>query len=247
MKKLIHFSGLAIGLVLLLQTYSYAQNSTMDDVKLFQSFFRDAPIANGPYAEGLFDYSNFDIFNRSTIGGQGGFGITPEIEIGTALYYRNLDFDEFGSLSGIADIPIFGRYNFLNDETKFSGGAFFTLPVGDDTIGEGQLDFGIFGAVRHPASEEIVLTGTLGIDFLETVIDDYEASLYLGAGIIYVATKALSVVGELSIRSDIDFSALSGGVDYAIGNIVRLRANLLLGVDDGAQDFGLNGAILLGF
>lgn len=247
MKKLFFYPGFIAVLVFIIQFDAYSQNSTMDDVHLFQSFFRDAPITNTAYVEGLFDYSNFDIFNRSTVGAQGGYAITPEIEVSTGLYYRNLDFDEFGSESGIADIPVFGRYNFMNEETKFSGGAFVTLPVGDETIGEGQLDFGIFGAVRHPANEEIVLTGTLGIDFLETVIDDYEASLYLGAGIIYAATEALSVIGELSIRSDIDYSALSGGVDYALGDIARLRANLLLGVDDAAQDFGLSGSFILNF
>lgn len=247
MKKLLLPTVLIISLVLLSGYETRAQNSTMDDVHLFQSFFRDAPISETGYGEALFDFSNFAIFNRMTAGAQGGYGITPDIEVGAGIYYRNLDFDEFGSESGIADIPIFGRYNFLDEETKLSGGAYLTLPVGDEVIGEGQLDFGIFGAVRHPASEEIVLTGTLGIDFRETVLDEREASIYLGGGVIYAATDELSVVGELSIQSDIDYSALSGGVDYVLGDIGRLRANLLLGVDDGAPDYGLTGSFLLNF
>lgn len=247
MKKILLSICLISGLSLVTQHEARAQNSTMDDVHLFQSFFRDAPITDAGYGEALFDFSNFAIFNQMTAGAQGGYGITPEIEVGAGIYYRNLDFDEFGSESGIADIPVFGRYNFLNEETKLSGGAYLTLPVGDEVIGEGQLDFGVFGAVRHPASEEIVLTGTLGIDFRETVIDDREASIYLGAGVIYAATNELSVVGELTIQSDIDYSALSGGVDYVVGDIGRLRANLLLGVDDGAPDYGLGAGFLLNF
>jgi len=170
MKKVLLPTCLILSLILLTGQKAQAQNSTMDDVHLFQSFFRDAPITNTGYGEALFDFSNFAIFNQLTVAAQGGYGITPEIEIGTGIYYRNLDFDEFGSVSGIADIPVFGRYNFMNEETKLSGGAYITLPAGDDVIGEGQLDFGIFGAVRHPASEEIVLTGTLGIDFRKPLL-----------------------------------------------------------------------------
>jgi len=221
-----------------------AQDSTMDDVHLFQSFFRDAPIANGPYGEAVFNYSDFDFNQRMTFGAQGGYGITEDIEIAAGIYYRSIDFGEPGTESALADIPVFGRYNFVNDETKFSGGAYVTLPVGDEIIAEGDLDFGVFGAVRHPASEQVVLTGTLGIDFLETGIDR-EASLYLGAGVIYAASDRLSVVSELSIQSDIDYSALSSGIDYKMGELIRLRAGLLLGVDQAAPDYGLTGGILL--
>lgn len=223
-----------------------AQKSTMDDVHLFQSFFRDAPIAEGPYGEALFNYSDFDFTQRMTLGAQGGYGLTEDIEIGAGIYYRSIDFGEQGTETSLADIPVFGRYNFVSDETKFSGGAYVTLPVGDEIIGEGKTNFGVFGAVRHPADDNIVLTGTLGIDFLETGIDR-EASLYLGAGVIYAANDRLSVIGELSIQSDIDYSALSSGIDYSFGDVARLRANLLLGVDDAAPDYGLSGGFILDF
>lgn len=221
-----------------------AQNSTMDDVHLFQSYFRDAPIANDIYGEAVFNYSDFDFNQRMTFGAQGGYGLRDNIEIAAGIYYRSIDFGEPGTESAIADLPVYGRYNFVDGETKFSGGAYVTLPVGDEIIGEGDLDFGIFGAVRHPASEQVVLTGTLGIDFLETGIDR-EASLYLGAGVIYAASEQTSIVSELSIQSDIDYSALSSGLDYKLGDYLRFRAALLLGVDDAAPDYGVTGSLLL--
>ncbi|MDX1586769.1 MAG: hypothetical protein R3222_08490 [Balneolaceae bacterium] len=244
MKKSSYLFGLLAALILAANTNVGAQNSTMDDVHLFQSFFRDAPITGGLYGEGVFNYSDFDFNQRMTFGAQGGYGLTEEIEIAAGLYYRSIDFGEPGTESSLADIPVYGRYNFVSNETKFSAGAYATLPVGDEIIAEGDLDFGIFAAVRHPASDEVVITGTLGIDFLETGIDR-EASLYLGAGVIYAASERASIVSELSIQSDIDYSALSSGLDYRLGEFIRFRAALLLGVDDAAPDYGVTGSFLV--
>lgn len=235
---------LLITLLVSTTTNLNAQNGTMDDVHLFQSFFRDAPIASDIYGEAVFNYSDFDFNQRMTFGAQGGYGLTDNFEMAAGIYYRSIDFGEPGTESAIADIPVYGRYNFVNGETKFSAGAYATLPVGDEIIAEGDLDFGVFAAVRHPASEQVVLTGTLGIDFLETGIDR-EASLYLGAGVIYAASDRASIVSELSIQSDIDYSALSSGLDYKLGDNLRFRAGLLLGVDDTAPDYGVTGGLLL--
>lgn len=244
MKKIIYTLLFTSVLSISAAQNTYAQNKTMDDVHLFQSFFRDAPIAIGPYGEAVFNYSDFDFNQRMTYGAQGGYGLTENIQLAAGIYYRSIDFGEPGTESALADIPVYGLYNFVDGDTKFSGGAYATLPVGDEIIAEGDLDFGVFGAVRHPASEQVVLTGTLGIDFLETGIDR-EASLYLGAGVIYAANTRLSIVNELSIQSDIDYSALSSGVDYKLGEVIRLRAALLLGVDDAAPDYGLTAGFLL--
>lgn len=244
MKKVLCLCFVIAGLIGFNQGNASGQNSTMDDINLFQSFFRDTPISETGYGEGFFRYDNSDFLDITTIGARGGIGLTPDFEVGTGIFYRTLDFDEISNESGIADIPVFGRYNFLSDETKLSGGAFFTLPVGSEDIGQGNLDFGIYTALRHPVSEYVVLTGNLGVDFLETPIDDYEASLNLGGGIIYAANRDLSIIGEFTIQADTDFSALSGGIDYKLADSFRLRGNLLLGTDDGAPDFGLTGGLL---
>lgn len=244
MKTIIYPFVIFTALLLLFQSPSVAQNSTMDDVRLFQSFFRDAPIASDPYVEGLGTYSNVELGSTVRAGIQGGYGLTPDIEITTGVYYLNFNFDGFANEAGLADIPVYARYSFTDEETKISGGAYATIPVGDEIIGQENLDFGFFGAIRHPASDEVVVTGTLGVDFLDTSLER-EASLNLGAGVIYAATQDLSVVSELRIQSDLDYSALSGGVDYKLKDLARLRANLLLGVDDGAPDYGLTGGILV--
>lgn len=244
MKKIYYPIILLSALVLIVPNQTEAQNSTMDDVRLFQSFFRDAPIASNPYVEGIGTYSNVALGNTIRAGVQGGYALTPDIELTTGVYYLNFNPDGFASESGLADIPVYGRYSFLNEETKISGGTYVTVPVGDETIGQENLDFGFFGAIRHPASDEVVVTGTLGVDFLDIGLER-EASLNLGAGVIYAASDDLSVVSELRIQSDIDYSALSGGVDYKLKDVARLRGNLLLGLDDGAPDYGLTGGVLI--
>ncbi len=225
--------------------YSFAQNDTYDQVRLFQSFFRDAPISTSPYGEGFFTYSNFDFIDRTTVGAQGGYALTSDIEVASGVYYVTRIPDEVDSESGIADVPVYGRYKFMDDETKLSGGVFATIPVGSEDIGEGNLDFGVYGALRHPISEYVVLTSTLGIDFLDAPIGDYEASLNLGGGIIYEASESLYLLGELKVRSDLDYSAISTGIDYQIADFAHLRANVLLGTDDTAPDYGLTGGVVV--
>lgn len=243
MKNII-LSSLFVLIALNFSNGAIAQNSTMDDVHLFQSFFRDAPITNQAYGEGIVSYNDFEILNTLAYGGQAAYAVNSKIEVAAGFYYLTYIRDEIMNSSAIADIPVFARYNFVNDKTKFSAGAYVTLPVGNESVGQENLDFGIFGAVRHPASDNIALTGTLGIDFLETGIDR-EASLYLGGGVIYSANDQLSILGELAVQSDIDNSAISIGGDYKIVDTFRLRGNLLLGLDVGAPDFGLSGGILV--
>lgn len=224
---------------------SFAQNETFDDVLLFQSFFRDVRISSTLYGEGFYNYDNFDFLDITTAGVQLGYGVNSRIEVGTGVYFIDRLPDEVDGESGFADIPVYGRYNFINRSTKLSGGLFFTVPVGNEDIGEGNLNFGAFVATRHPASDVVVLTGTLGVDFLDTAIEDYEASLNFGGGVIYRARENFHILGELKVMSDLDYSAISGGIDYRMFEAVRLRANLLLGLDETAPDFGLRGGILV--
>ncbi|MDX1618446.1 MAG: hypothetical protein R3224_06645 [Balneolaceae bacterium] len=234
-------------LVCLLSSTALAQGDTKDEIHLFQSFFRDAPITANAYAAGHFNYSNFDFLNTITAGGRVGYAVTPELEVTAGLSYMDLNFDGPGREDGLSDVPVFVRYSFLGEETKLSGGVFGTIPVGGENIGNGNFNFGFFGAVRHPVSDEVVLTGNLGVDFLETAIEDYEASLHLGAGVIYEASENVHVLGELGVQADTDDSSISGGVDYLITDSVHLRGNLLLGTDQGAADFGLTGELLVHF
>lgn len=226
---------------------TYSQSNTKDDVLLFQSFFRDASVHSNAYGQGLLSYSAADYVDVLGIGLQAGIPVTPEFELGTAINFlnRNYDIDGWDDDTGVADIPIYGRYNFMNEvNTKLSGGAFLTLPVGSEDIGGGNVDFGIFGAVRHAVSDPVVLTGTLGINFFEFG-DSRETSLNFGGGVIYQANNDLNIIGELSLETEVDYAMLSGGIDYNIGNDLRLRSGLGLGLNDNAPDFQLFVGLLM--
>ena len=153
--------------------------------------------------------------------------------------------------SGISDILIAGRYNLKPDETKISAGGFITLPIGEEKVGQSNLNFGAFGALRHPLESGMVITGTLGIDFSEVPKrggddSDYETSLNIGGGVIYPHSDQLSIIGEIGLRTEGDFFLLSGGVDYNITS-GRVRGALGVGLDDGAPDVMLLGSYLFQF
>ncbi len=226
--------------------------SNLDNVRLFQSYFFDAPIAKAGYGQAGLMYANYDFWNSFRIGVMGGYPLNDKIELGTQLHFVNYSPDKGDGQSGISDIDVFGRYNVFNqDKTNISAGAMVSLPIGSEDVLEGNLDFGAFGAIRHGLSPQMAVVGTLGLMFYETKEikfnpntfemeenTSYESYLNIGAGLIYSVNKQFNVVGELNIRSKGDYMLLSGGVDYLLGSGC-LRGGLGLGLDDGAPDFML--------
>lgn len=147
-----------------------AQSSTMDEIRLFQNTFRDAPITDIPYGEALFNVSNRDNSGLTSIGVQGGLGLQHKIELNGGVYFSSLNPDgDASGESGLLDIPVYGRYNFVAEEQmKVSGGTYLTLPVGSDDLGQGHFNFGFFGAIRHAIKDSpVTVTGNLGVDFVE--------------------------------------------------------------------------------
>lgn len=245
MKKILFALSAFVTAFLNSPAFSLAQGDTYDDVLLTQSFFRDVRIASAPYGEVFYNYDNFDFLDITTAGAQSGLGIDDKLEVAAGVYYITRIPDEVDGASGFADIPVYGRYQFLNGTTKLSAGFFATIPVGNEEVGEGNLDFGPFVAVRHPVSDVVALTGTLGVDFRDTAIEDYEASMNFGGGVIFHAARDLFVVGEIKIMSDLDYSAISGGLNYRFYDSVYLRTNLMLGLDQSAPDFGLRAGLVV--
>lgn len=240
---------LTISLAVLFIVPLHAQ-SNLDNVRLFQSYFFDAPIAKAGYGQGGLMYSNYDFWNSFRFGVMGGYPLNDKIELGTQLHFVSFSPDNGDSQSGISDIDVFGRYNVFNqDRTNISAGALISLPIGSEDVLEGNLDFGGFGAIRHTLNPKMSLVGTLGLLFYETKKakfnpntfeleeeTSYESYLNIGAGLIYSINEQFNVVGELNIKSEGDYMLLSGGVDYLLGS-GRLRGGLGLGLDDGAPDF----------
>ena len=250
MKKSVMFFPLV--LVIMLAMPLQAQN--LDGVRLFQSYFFDAPIAGAGYGQGGLTYSGYDGFSSFSLGVMGGYPINPQIELGTQIHYLSWSPDKGDGQSGISDLDIFGRYNIFNqNQTNISAGAMVTLPIGSEDVGQGNLNFGAFGAIRHSLNSNVTLVGTIGLMFYEKTEYDfnfdtfeleektsYDNYLNIGAGAVYQINPQLNLVGELNIKSEGDFMMLSAGADYALGS-GRLRGALGIGLDDGAPDLMLMG------
>lgn len=247
--------------VLLSTSLLMAQKGT-DDVHLFQNFMRDATVSTIPYGEAGLSYGSYNHFSSFTLGAQGGYPVNKQVEIGIGVNYMNLSPENGDSQGGLADPILAGRYLLKPGPTQFAVGGYATLPVGSEDVGQGTLDFGFYGSVRHKM-QTFTLTGMLGLDFVETktvgghfdednlkyVVEeetDHESSLVLGVGGIYPMNANLNIVGELVLKTEVDYMMLSGGVDYVMGN-GRLRGGLGLGLDDGAPDLMLVASYLLTF
>lgn len=237
---------------------SFAQEKT-DNVNLVQTFFQDATIAPSAYGEGFAQFSDYDGgFSSVDIAVQTAFPISPKFQLGGGIGFRN--FSNGTSQSGITDLAASGRYLVVSGPTSVAVGGLVTLPIGSEDIGEGDLDFSIFGALRHPLRSGIVITGGLSLEFYETKSfsyntrtnqieesSDYENGLLLAGGFIYPMSRSLNLVTELNIRTEGDYILLSGGLDHPLSSGGRLRGALGLGLDDGAPNFVLRGGYYLGF
>ncbi|MFH1942663.1 MAG: hypothetical protein ABIL68_11240 [bacterium] len=256
MKKVLMISLLTLSMFAV-QT-GFAQNGTTN-VHLFQSFLYDAPIAATPYVEGGLNYDSYDGASSIFIGAQGGYGLNEKIEIGARLGYQSWSFDGADGQSGITDITAVGRYNLVNSAspTKISAGAMITLPIGSEDIMQGNMHFGGFGALRHKLESGMELTANLGLILLEMTTFEFnqqtlqveektsrESSFAIGAGVIYPLKDKMSIVGEFRTQSEVEYTALSCGINYQMGKGC-VRGALVLGLSDGAPDIAIIGGYLV--
>ena len=216
------------------------QAQNLDNVKLFQSYFYDTPITKVIYGEGGLEYGSYDGWSATRIGVQGGYPYNQKFEIGADIDYLSISPDEGDGESGLSDLAIFGRYLLKTDKkNSFSAGGMLTLPIGSKDIGQGALDFGAYGAMRHLLENGMIVTGTAALIFDETKWgdeSDRDNYLRLGGGVIYPMDPKTAIVGELVMQTEGDYMMLSGGVDYKMGD-GTLRGGIGLGLDDGAPDF----------
>ena len=246
MKKSVKFTVKTIAALfsitlILLAVPSLNAQQNLNDVRLFESYFFDTPISKKPYVEGGFLYGKYEAFNLLNVGAMGGFALNEKIELQANLNFVNLSPDEGDGQSGISDLDIYGRYDLSKKgPTTISAGGMLTLPIGSEDVGEGNMDFGGFGAVRHALQSGLVLTGNFGLMFYE-VGEDRETSFNIGTGVIYPVNNQLSIVGEFFMQSEGDYTVLSGGVDYRMGT-GHARGSLGLGLDDGAPDIRIMGS-----
>jgi hypothetical protein len=258
MLRRIMFIAIALGLSF---NFSRAQETNAtDEVRLFQNFFQDAPIAVNPYGEGFFQYSTYDgDLSSIDLAVQGALPVADKLQLGGGLGFRSISPDVGDSQSGISDLLVSGRYNVMPGPTAISIGALATLPIGSEDIGESTFDFSTFGSLRHYLPSGVALTGTVGLEFNEIKIfrfnpitgdveEDSERNtgVLIGGGVIYPTSSGLNLVGELDIRTEGDYIFLTGAVDYMLQTGGRLRGGIGIGLDDGAPNFSLRAGYFIG-
>ncbi|MBN2365481.1 MAG: hypothetical protein EH225_05770 [Calditrichaeota bacterium] len=244
-------------MVLLAFTLISAQDAVKSDVHLFQTFLQDATISSRGYGDAGIVFADYDYASIFSVGFRGGYPINPQVEVGTALNFINFSPEVGDGESGLSDLTVAGRYQILPDNTKLAVGGYLTLPIGKEEIGQGNLDFGAFGAIRHPLQNGMVITGVLGLNFIETTTQtfnqqtfeveketDYETSILIGGGAIYPINEQFHVIGELNFQTEGDYALLTGGVDYTLAMGSKIRGALGFGLDDGAPDLMLMGSFL---
>lgn len=241
--------------LLCLGLFSASMAQGTDNVRLFQNYFYDTPISSAPYVQPGLAYGSYDGFSTMDLGAQGGYVVNPTLEIQGKLGYVSWKPEKGDGESGLSDLAIYGRKLISdNKNTQFAAGGMITLPIGSEDVGQGHLNFGGFGAVRHKLESGMVITGTIGLIFYEykTYEYDYQTMTYdekkerdnylnLGAGVLYPVNKQTCIVGEFSMQSEGDYTMLSGGVDYTLKNGAKVRGALGLGLDDGAPDLLIMG------
>ncbi|MBN2103833.1 transporter [bacterium] len=241
-KRNLLISGIA-ALLFVFVLSGFAQTGA-DNVRLFQSYLIDAPIAKTHHVQPGLIYDTYEGQNVLKIGSYGGFALNKKIELLGSLGFLSISHEHGKGQSGLSDLAVYARYKLSdNKDTQFSTGGMLTLPIGSEDVSQGNFNFGGYGAVRHQLEGGIVITGNLALIFYEAG-DDRESSLEIGAGVIYPMDKKFDIVGEMVIKSEFDFMMLSAGMDYNMGG-GRVRGALGFGVDDGAPDFEITAGYLL--
>ncbi len=234
-----------------------ARDSIRSDVRLFQTFFQDAAVIADPLAEAGFRHDDYDNGTGNILDVQGIFPVNPKIEVGAGWGYKRYSPDHGNDQSGLADFMVSGKYDISNSmtfmpaDTKTSVGAYLTLPVGDEDVGEDNTDFGFFSAFRHPLYSSLVITAVIGLDFIELPDNhgdkDRDTSLLLGAGLLCPVDDRLTLVAEWNFWSEGDYCFLTGGADYSLNGHGKLRGFLGFGLDDGAPDYSIRLSYLHSF
>ncbi|MEW6752391.1 MAG: hypothetical protein AB1505_15615 [Candidatus Latescibacterota bacterium] len=231
---------------LLVAARLHAQGDTRDDVALFQAFFHDTPTTAELVGEAGVTFGDAEEGDSFVVGARGRYPLDERLEAGAGLSFVSIGSDLGPDESSISDLWLSARYRLPTGKVPASAGGYVTVPIGEEAAGQGRLDLGGFGALRYPLPSGLVITGTAGLDLVELPgLDDREASLLLGGGVIYPHTERLSLVGELLLESQKDYMVLSGGADLRLAGSGRLRGWLGLGLDDGAPDVQLAGSYLM--
>lgn len=229
----------------------WAQGSTLDEVHLFHSFFRDATFTENFYGELGATNSDFTrYFDVLNFGVRGGYGINPNLEVGAQVGLISLDPKVGDQRSGLSDLLLTAKHRIFSGTTKFAFGGLVAVPIGDDDIRQGRLNYGAFVAARHPFNSGLVAAANLAAIYgRDMILDHGEVRLVLGGAVIYPVSSQLSVVGAFDYENEIDYQIATGGVDFKLGNGTHLRGFFAtnFGVGNGAPDVSFGVSFLHAF
>ncbi|MDP8214433.1 MAG: transporter [Candidatus Euphemobacter frigidus] len=246
----------AIALVLLLLP-AVVEAQVSPDARLLQKAEWDGAVVTGPWLRGQFRYQKFDKIK--------GWGLGPtyamcipnleRLEVGGRFWFLSMKPDGGSNESGMSDIDLWGKYQFLDDPLLLSGGIMFTLPTGSEKVihpwASGELNFELFGALRYYITDIFALIGHMGLRINgdadkkvggQKIKYEGETQFELGAGMIYQVAPELNLLTELNLATeaykDMDNDIeLTGGAEYLINEMLSLEGGIGVGLDDGAPDF----------
>lgn len=219
--------------------------------RFFLSFAQDAAIARSQWWEGdvvVVDASPVDAF---LVRGIVAFQPWQHIEIGGRVGFGSSDGPSgFPDGTGATDLDVWGKYHWNpgSGPTEIAAGALVTVPTGDNTAGLGRDAFDIeaFGSVRYSA-KKLIYAGNAGVRLngdgeIGGVSFSGKTQGWLAGGVIVPMSSEVSLIGELSLRSEsIDRGEsdhrILGGIDWKPFQRGMLRGAVAAGLSDGAPDF----------
>jgi len=206
------------------------------------AYIEDARISEKLNFEGYIRINDHNNLNLAELHLLAGIPVSAKLELGAEWGFLSYYFerDGFKDQTGQSDLLIFGKYNFYEEELLFTAGSFLTLPVGDEDIGQGNTNAGLWGSIRLPYSAEMELLTSLGIDYYEKYNNagnsNYDSRLNIKAGVLYQLDEYFTLIPEMQVITSIDYSLLSLAIDYKLNKVGNMRAAIGLGLDDGAPD-----------
>ncbi len=242
------FQFILAAMILAVPSITFSASSTQDGVRLIKNFFIDAVTPTSTFVAGSLGFSDFDSGSRTDLSTKGGMPINNDIDFGMQWRHISNDLDGADETSGLNALELNSRYFFKipNSPISMSAVGLITLPVGEKKVGGDQFNFGAFAAARYPVQDNLVITANLGLLSLD-LPKGREISVHMAAGTIFILEPKVGLIGELTIQTEEEYSALSVGADYQLISNISVRPALAVGLDDGAPDLELSAELLIDF
>lgn len=179
---------------------------------------------------------------RETVTG----GIIPKLDAFISLPFTSYKPDGASRESGLGDITIGAKYNFMNvEKTALSVKPFIVLPVGDEEkgLGSGGVGLGANLIATLVLDKQISFDGNLMLTFQDTKGDSYNE---FGAAVAgkFQATNDLKAVAEIALTKTDETGSktdafLTAGAIFAAQKNLDVDCGVRLGLSNSAEDFAL--------